>query len=486
MDSVLNIDDSDPGPPYAMAQVLPVINEGIQQHLPVMFIKEPSGEVVRSYEALEWARMSLSGFSLSKIEANIEVLARFINFYRVWGYGRPIEDGELDYLIYAYLIFRYAGTMDPEGCCSLGGLNWRPIAYGALRNEFRSLVRYLRFCATTWGYVDLTPERFRANEADPPFTRMAAHERRKESDFLAHLAAAREYWRAKYCNGDLKMPPIAKAPPKPRILRQFPPTAEVWAVIEAESNPIYKSLWLAAAFGGLRISEQLNAWQVDILPGSSREHFFRADFTESTGTILFLRADPVESRYIDDPGRRGPTRRQYLIERYGFEPRKLLPRSHPMYAGWKGTVYSGEFLTHQVFWTDDRAASLFADCAAEIRQFHRHHQTSRRHPWYYVNIADPTGEHRGNPVRIGRVEKALDDAYRRVGLEPHKWGRNIHGFRHYYKWVAEEELKIAKEHLQIMLGHRSIGSQSDYGRNAQTAHKELSSAIEHRKLLAAG
>ena len=473
--------DQQPDPPYATSRLLPFVNHGAQQWLPVLFIEEPSGKVALSYEALAWARASLAAFSLSTIEHNIQVLARFVNFYRVWCQGKPLEDGDLDYLVYAYLIHRYAGTLDEKRLCLLGGLNWRPISYKSLRPEFRILVRYLRFCAMTWGHVNLCRQRFRANESEAPFKRMAAHEMRKEADLLAHLAAARDYWRNRY-GGDLKMPPVAKPPPKPRTIRNFPTTEEVWSVVDAEKNPVYKCLWLAAAFGGLRISEQLNAWQIDIRPASDREFFFGERSMGHNGTILFLRTDPVESKYVDDtPGVKGVTRRQHLIEKYGLSPRNLLPRQHPQYAGWKGTVYSGELLTHQVFWIDDRAAAIYAHCATQIRRFHQMNRTSRFHPWWYVNIADPTGRHRGNPVTISRVEKALDNAYRRVGLEPHQWGRNLHGFRHYYKATAEDELGIPPEHLQVMLGHSSIISQSDYGRSAQTTGNILKSAIESRQ-----
>jgi integrase len=366
--------------------------------------------------------------------------------------------------------------MDEEGRCWLGGLNWRALSYYPLKDEFVTISRYLRFCSTTWGYINLNPERFHVSGNDPLIKRMLAVEKLQERDFFVHLSAAREWWQQQYGDTDLKLPLISKAPPKAKTFRKFPMTEEIWAVIKAETNPIYKCLWLAGAFGGLRISEQLNAWQVDILPGSSREHFFDQRTMGPTNTILFLRADPIESRYIDHPGRKGPTRRQHLNDHYHRLPRSQLPASDPLHAGWKGTVYSGEFLSHQVFWIDDHAAALFAECATEIRQFHRHHQTSKKHPWFYVNIADPTGKYRGDPVKISRVETAFEDAFLRVGLKPHAWGRNIHGLRHHYKWFAKEQLGIEPEHIQVMMGHRRIQSQDEYGNNARTTNELLSAA----------
>lgn len=479
-------DVKDPLPPYTVVRLLPLLDFGVHNYLPVLFIEGITGEVTPSREVMVWAKASLAGYSLSKVDHDVRVLARFIDFYRLWFHGRSLDDGDLDYLVYAYLVQRYAGTLDAEGRCSLHGLNWRPLSYVSLKSEFVALSRYLRFCATTWGFIDLNPNLFRTSIDDPPVKRMRDLENRRDEDFFVHLGAAREWWQQRYADTDLKLPPIARSPQKPQKFRNFPTNDEVWAIIDAETNPIFRSLWLIGAFGGIRISEQLNMWQVDILPGSSREHFFTESTIGSTNTLLVLRADPNESRYIDHPGTKGPTRRQHLWERYTTLPRTSLPRSDPMYAGWKGTVYSGEFLTHQVFWIDEHAADLFAECAVEIRRFHRHHETSRRHPWYYVNISDPTGEYRGDPMKIGRVERAFEDACMRVGLKPHTWGRNLHGLRHHYKAFAEEQLNIPPEHIQVMLGHRRIESQNEYGKNARSTNQALSSAMTHRNKLLAG
>jgi len=129
-----------------------------------------------------------------------------------------------------------------------------------------------------------------------------------------------------------------------------------------------------------------------------------------------------------------------------------------------------------VYWINLDAARLFDECASEIRDFHRIHKTSRLHPWFFVNTADPGGEHRGLPTRISNVQKAWDRACRRCRLQPHHWNRTIHALRHYYKHKAQKELKIPPEFLQIMLGHRNLNSQRDYGRDSEGVHSSLVAA----------
>lgn len=472
---------SDNAPPFSVVRSIRVRNRGVNQLMPILFVEAHAGDVSVVREAATWAIASSSGYSPSSVEQGVRTLARFFDFYRTWSPSVSIEPREIDYLVYAYIMRRHSGTLDKEGRCDLGGLNWKPISYLTLRAEFAALVRYFHYCANTFGHINISPDLFSVSPREPLFDRLREHEKRIESDFFAHLAAAREYWRLKAGHHSFDMPRVSKPPHKAVTYRRFPTTDEIWTVIENEKNPIYRSLWLAGAFGGLRISEQLNAWQSDILPAYSRQFFFNESATSPQQAILYLRTDPVNSRYLDDPGSRGETRRQHLASKYGLHPRCLLPRSDPYYAGWKGTVYSGEQLTHPVFWISDRAAHQFAECAKEIRQFHSRHKTSRLHPWYYVNIADPTSEYRGLPLKIGRVERALDLAFTRVGLTPHRWGRNLHGFRHHYKWLSATELNLKEHDIQIMLGHKSIRSQSEYGKNANTVLTVLTAALANRQ-----
>lgn len=134
---------------------------------------------------------------------------------------------------------------------------------------------------------------------------------------------------------------------------------------------------------------------------------------------------------------------------------------------------------NEVYWLDERAASMFADCAAEIREFHRLHKTSERHPYFYVNMTDPTGEFRGDILKSSNVEAAWIRACGRCGLTAHRWGRNIHGLRHFYKLLAKS-MSTSADDIQIMMGHASIESQEDYGRMASDVARRLTEARQRR------
>ena len=460
-------------PPYAIVQEIPISRPPYR--LPLLFVQKNERETMICRDAAHWALEAAAGSRLSSIETTLKALARFIGFYKVFRALVARSRIDIDYILYAYIHYRTCGTKDNAGGCALGGLHWRPVSRQVARAEFKALAAYFAYCAVRHQRLNLVLASYRLVEDETPIVRLRKFEKAKERDFFLHLRAARNRWAKLSPTFALSTPALGRPPVKPKAVRHFPSTEEVWEIIRTERNPMYRCLWTAAAFGGLRVSEQLNAWQADILPSTSREFFFGTAWS-SDNTILFLRTHPIESDYIGDAGRPGPTRQQHLIGRYGLLPRPLLSRSDPRYAGWKGTLCSGRFLTHPVFWADPIAAEIFALGAAEIRQFHRHHSTSKQHPYFYVNIADPTHEYRGLPLRIRRVQAALKDAFRRCGLEPHRWGRNVHGLRHHYKAYLETELGLAPEHIQIAMGHSSIHSQRDYGVQAMETHKALSAA----------
>lgn len=436
--------------------------------LPFLFSDSGSGEVTLNLEALEYARASLAGYDVSTIELDIRAVGRLYDFcHAFWG-SKPLPDGGLEYLIYAYLIWRHHGTIRSGASC-LGGLRWKPLAPEGLRAEFKSVMRYIHFSERRWGHVSLGLFRARPDQTRPLAARFASLAEQKERDFLVHLNASREYW-ARQHGHEFEMPRVAAAARRGPGVRTVITAEEIWAIIGEERNPAFRALWLTGAFGGIRISEQLNMWQVDVLPSTHRKLIFNY---EGGDDVLLLRADPVNSRYTGEIGHIGPTRREVLRDRYGMRPRKGLGKADPLNAGWKGTLWlDSQRLLSEVFWLDARAAELYAECAAEIRDFHHHHRTSERHPFLYVNMADPTGKFRGDILKISNVEAAWERACRRCDLQPHRWGRNIHGMRHFYKALAQS-MEISAEHLQIMMGHRSMESQKDYGRAARQVSQEL-------------
>src|SRR5260221_6699452 len=192
----------DKGPPFAVVRVLPAKHP--PYWLPALFVENKAGEVEVSRKAMTWAHLSLGGYPRSVVDEDIKTVDRFVDFERIFiseiACGHVLERDDLDYLVYAYLTYRYNGTLDNEARCCLGGLNWRSLAMAPLRREFKALARYIRFCATTDGLVDLGvgSYEYKAGTASPMVRRLNSLHEQNDHDFLVHLRAAREYWANKY------------------------------------------------------------------------------------------------------------------------------------------------------------------------------------------------------------------------------------------------------------------------------------------------
>ena len=449
---------------YGVVRSIPIHGLPRPAALPLLFLENDSGDVVLHREAFAYAKACLAAYELGTIARDIETVRRLHDFYRVFWPVSALPEDRFDYLVYAYLAWRHCGTLADDGTSRLGGLRWSPLAFDGLRAEFLALNRYIRFCSRTWGYVWLGTIKRVVRPEGLLVKRLQTTAEMKQRDFFVHLGAAREYW-AQQFNNRVDLPPIA-TPARGRSgsLQHVMPEEEIWRIIDNERNPVYRAIWVVGAFGGIRISEQLNTWQCDVLPSSSRQLLFQYDGGEN---ILFLRADPINSRYLGDLGRAGITREQHLRSQYGLSPRCRLSRNDPLYAGWKGTLYLHKaLLLNEVFWLNQQAMMLFAQCAEEVREFHRMHKTSERHPYFYVNMASRSSEHLGQPLKISNVEAAWDRACRRCNLEPHRWGRHIHGLRHFYKLLARS-MGVSADEIQIMMGHKRYESQDSYGRTAR-------------------
>jgi hypothetical protein len=157
----------------------------------------------------------LAAYRPASIERDVETIARLYDFFRVFWHGDSLPEDHVDYLIYAYLLWRHSGTLTGEGSSRLGGLRWRPLAAEGLRAEFASINRYLRFCSQKWGYVALGRMRRDVRRDGPPLNRMRETAGMKERDFFVHLSASREYW-ASHFGSEVEMPPVVTRPARSR------------------------------------------------------------------------------------------------------------------------------------------------------------------------------------------------------------------------------------------------------------------------------
>jgi integrase len=460
------------GPPFHA--VVATQTNGPVPYLPLLLIETPSGEVSVSLQAAAYVRASASTRNQPSLTRDLKTFGRLYDFARITVPGGLSEPGDLYYLVCLYLLHRSRGTIAADLQSTLGGLRWHALNPAGLAEERKAIGRLVRFQAISSGSFSLSSQKIPLNDGGTTVKRLASLGGLSTRDFFSHLSAARAYWQARY--GD-EQPFSDIAPARSRKRKQpltVVPLHEILAIIDAEENPVFRALWIQAAFGGLRISEQLNQWKVDVLPPSARPSLF--GFADED-TILSVRADPRASRYVGDIGRPGLSRGQFLhLNNLGI-PRPDYPIGHPFRAGWKGTDFcNDELLIHPVYWIDASAADQFAECAAEIRAFHLRNHNCQCHPFFFVNIGTSAEDHLGQPIRISNVQKAWNRACRRCGLPPHRWGRRIHGLRHFYKFHAQHELGLSAESIQIMLGHSTVDAQDDYGRSAREANAALAAA----------
>ncbi len=460
--------------PFATTVTVPVKGARVS-HLPIVFVGPPEGVQI-DQSALTWAMLLSQRYKLPTVEVRITTLVNFLNFFHLFCGNVPFEVEEKVLSISAYLGWRIEGTADLPRSNPLRKLAWKGIGKQAASNEFSYLAQYFEHASGNQFEIGtLLTRRAEAVEISRKIVR-----RKGDGGFFAHLKRAQDYWAMHH-------PFIREVPIWARVdnytdqYRPHPTIEEVLDIIRLETNPVFRALWIALTFGSHRLSEFLNVWQQDILPGRYRANFFGSN--KGHGTTLILMAHPEDSTYLGETGfRKGCTRNEYLRKKYGLLPRSMLPRSDKLRAGWKSMDMRGYRITADTFWLHPNAAKAFDECARVIQNFHLLHRTSTHHPYFFVNMFG-SGDSLGQPLRISRVNKAWIAACRRAGVEPHKNGRNIQGLRHLAKWIAEQLLEMHPLDIQRVRGDKSINSQSAYARDAAFLHKRLTETQPNERLL---
>jgi hypothetical protein len=167
-------------------------------------------------------------------------------------------------------------------------------------------------------------------------------------------------------------------------------------------------VFIQAAFGGQRISEILNQWRCDILPGRFRPVLFPDDVASDVPLIVL--AHPSQSRYVGEVRPGNDDRLQHLFKRYHhLTPRNLLD-GDPMESGWKGMLFDNEdMLISQVFWADRSWAKIHYDLFQQQRDRLLPlvpEETRTSHPYLIIN--DGRGrEEFGMPMKMSNILKAF-------------------------------------------------------------------------------
>ena len=453
--------------PVATLVAMPVAGEPIP-FLPVVILRDKG----ICLEALQYARQYSAAVSSSTLRTKVATIARFLNFFNLFVGDQKLTVDQQTNVIFAYIDFRLSGTKQLDDDNPLKLLDWDGISKEYARTEFGTILEFFdNIKLNAEEHIEevklLNTVKFSLADTSRYYSRNYTEIAQK--DFFIHLRKSREFW-ANLRDPQYVLPRWARPTATRALFRPFPSTDEVMEVISAEKNPVYKAVFIALAFGSHRVSEVLHSWQCDVLPSFERTKFFQT--AANNNNVLFIIAHPEDSTYGTDG--KTQTRANYLKQRYGLTVRTQLDKNDTLRIGWKSKLLYGAYKTTDTFWLHPQAASMFADCVDEINDFHLHNLTSRKHPYLFVNI-HAKDEAYGEPLKYNRLAKALAQAYMRVGIDPSRTkGRNVHGFRHYAKWYAQNVLGLGPSQIQIIRGDQSIASQDDYGRDAMRLQSLMS------------
>lgn len=368
--------------------------------------------------------------------------------------GQPeLDERGFRRFINGYFIMRSEGDLDR-------GL--LPLNRQALEAELRGITSFSDFCELRYGYLPLTGARTVSlpspSQAEKSFWRLMQS---NETDFFSHLALRREK-RHNTVSLPGRRQKSGGADAFAGMTSEF-----MWEVIDAEKNPTYRALWLLGTFGGPRLSESMNLWACDVLPGTARQLMFPGDIF--VGLPLVVVADPWNSRWCGTFGDSRETRKEFLMSRYGLPPRPHMAENgggefRSRAAGYKGTRPTNRAAgIRQLFWADESAAHHFEQTIIEVITNRNRIPKARKHPFMFVNIDPRKPSVQGEMLTLSNVRKSFERAIIRVGGEPYRQKKNPHGMRHLYKDLVKAICGNDSGAVQVCLGHYSRDSQDDYG-----------------------
>ncbi|KAA0073980.1 tyrosine-type recombinase/integrase [Tardiphaga sp. P9-11] len=427
---------------------------------PLLIIRTPDGRVDVPREPAAWA-LDLLESKIQNVHAALRTIGRLYQFSTIAYSQIPLTADDLQMVVWNYVAFRVGDRIDE---LDMETPQWLPVRRKTAETEFSTIIDYLRFCHRRYETIPLIPLRGRL-KTFPDFTVLG------KRDFFIHLRGQRERWRKLMGAAPHAKPLVVeRANPLPRrsSAGQTMPRDEVDLIISAERNPAFKALWILLAYGGIRVSEALNLWCCDVMPGTMISEFANGDTQKAPLVVL---ADPADSRFtgiFDDTSLR---RIDYLAKKYGLIPRSHYPPKHPLRAGWKSMLETNVALRASwVYWSFRQPSHVFLQEIVKTLAMRRHMTAAQQHPYLFINLTDR--KMLGEPQKYSNLTKAFDRACRRVGLEPHLSGRHIHGLRHYYKETLKNVLKLPAEFIQVMMHHKSISSQQDYSGGHTTEMRE--------------
>jgi hypothetical protein len=405
--------------------------------------------------------MTTRGESLDKLRGIATVLALLHDYMVATRSWEPIPPHDLPDVIGGFLrLRRMGGSLQDEAP------PWPPVKRQTVDRDRHYLRLFSEFCAERYGHFPVVPlGQCSFGKDGEGYRGLMRRLSRERGMLLAHIAGSRS-----------SMVPLVGLPE--RTVRRRPsgratmPKSMIEDLIQATPSLTQRMAFVQAAFGGQRISEILNQWRCDVLPGRLRPVLFPDDV--ATDVPLVVLAHPSQSRYVGE-SRPGTTDRlQYLSRTYGLKPRNLI-EGEPMEAGWKGMLMDNEdLLASQVFWVDRAWARIFHEMFQQLRDRVLPgvaDAVRRGHPYLIVNDA-PGRDEFGQPMKMSNIRKAFDRALARLGVDAERYPRGVHGLRHAYKAMLEG-LGMSPEEVRKAMHHVSVGSQRAYGETTARLNERM-------------
>ncbi|HGO5301512.1 TPA: gamma-mobile-trio recombinase GmtY [Vibrio harveyi] len=199
----------------------------------------------------------------------------------------------------------------------------------------------------------------------------------------------------------------------------------LYGFVSASGEPDYGSqlIVMLMHFGGLRLSECFHVFTDDI------------SIDPQSGAALISVFHPSDGK---SPDERFSNRREFLASKYRLQPRNYFPRSHRLYAGWKGPLLTNLNVSFDVMFYPTSKAVEFT----LLLQKYLSIKPASESPFLFVNS-------KGNPESKKNFNQKHNRAVQRIGLEPCKsLGTTPHAHRHSYGYRLSQggfsQLEIQK------------------------------------------
>ncbi|WP_412479659.1 tyrosine-type recombinase/integrase [Azonexus sp. IMCC34839] len=373
-----------------------------------------------------------------------------------------VTPDDLPKIVSGFLRKRRLGTNE-------GNLGWPPVKRRTVERDRSNLRIFSEFCAQQFGHFPLVS--FGSNCPFPKdgltYREVMGSLRKRNNMLLGHLFSGRP-------NANI----MAAVGIKESIVRRrsngktFLSDSMIEDLILATPSVVQRMVFIQAAYGGPRLSEILNMWRCDVVPGRYRPTLFPDDVASDAPLIIL--AHPSQSRYIGTTRPGNADRLQHLKQTYRLTPRNMMDVAS-LKSGWKGMLFDNDdLLISQVFWSHRGWAEMYYQLFLQLRDevlplVPGHIRNS--HPYLILNDS-PSKDEFGRPMKISNIRKAFSRACQRIGIETDRFYEGIHGLRHSYK-ARLRKMGLTPEEIRKAMHHISIDSQQQYGQSSADLNKRL-------------